>query len=269
MRAVRGSFISLVVVVVLAIPVSGLALPQLDDSDGYTIGDDWPAPETLTPGDHGPWVQELQRRLNDAGFRAGEPDGRFGPATLAAVYGFEKVFQLERDGVFSAGDWVLLDSGIPNPGSGGEDDRVEIDLGKQVLYLIQDGDVTVVVPISSANGDSYRSYSGGFARATTPEGAYSFYRQVDGWRISYLGGLYRPFYFTGGYALHGSGSVPPYPASHGCIRVELWDMDYLATQLELGMPLYVYGNRIDRTTLLLPQPVDLTPPGWQASGGSL
>ena len=29
-------------------------------------------------------------------------------------------------------------------------------------------------------------------------------------------------YFTGGYAIHGNPSVPPYPASHGCVRVPMW-----------------------------------------------
>ena len=110
--------------------------------------------------------------------------------------------------------------------------------------------MSLVIPISSANGGTYRNYSGSVVRATTPEGSYEFYRKVDGWRISYLGGLYRPFYFSGGYAIHGSGSVPPYPASHGCIRVEIWDMDFLAPQLELGMPVYVYGARNERSSIV-------------------
>jgi lipoprotein-anchoring transpeptidase ErfK/SrfK len=34
-----------------------------------------------------------------------------------------------------------------------------------------------------------------------------------------LGDLWRPRYFNGGIAVHGSGSIPGYPASHGCARV--------------------------------------------------
>jgi lipoprotein-anchoring transpeptidase ErfK/SrfK len=37
--------------------------------------------------------------------------------------------------------------------------------------------------------------------------------------VAPLGRLYRPVYFYGGYAVHGSGSIPAYPASHGCARV--------------------------------------------------
>ena len=54
--------------------------------------------------------------------------------------------------------------------------------------------------------------------------------------------MYKPYYFRGGYALHGSLSVPSYPASHGCIRVTNSDMDYLRQHLELGMSVYVYGK---------------------------
>ena len=39
--------------------------------------------------------------------------------------------------------------------------------------------------------------------------------------------MYRPRYFNGGIAVHGYGSVPPYPASHGCVRVSLAAMDWI------------------------------------------
>ena len=40
-------------------------------------------------------------------------------------------------------------------------------------------------------------------------------RKINGVRVSRLGELYRPAYFVGGYAIHGSPSVPNFPASHG------------------------------------------------------
>ncbi len=63
--------------------------------------------------------------------------------------------------------------------------------------------------------------------------------------MSYLGELYNPYYFLGGYAIHGSPSVPNYPASHGCIRVTNWDMDLLREHLEVGQTLYIYGFRTE------------------------
>ena len=121
-------------------------------------------------------------------------------------------------------------------------DRIEIDLGKQVLYLVKDNEVVNVLPVSSGNGRRYLNFYGGSAKATTPEGQFEFYKQRNYNHESYLGFMYKPYYFRGGYAVHGSSSVPSYPASHGCIRVTNSDMDYLRQHLELGMSIYVYGR---------------------------
>ncbi|MEX1005392.1 MAG: L,D-transpeptidase family protein [Acidimicrobiia bacterium] len=240
-----------VVVLLAGLPgVAGAAI-DLDDPDLFGPGEGWDRPSDLAPGDAGPWVIRLQERLTDAGYRPGPIDGVFGKATLGAVYAFQKVNDLDRDGVFGDPDWEALDTAPPVelPESEDQPDRVEVDLDRQVLYLVLDNDVQTVVPISSGNGELYRGRGGSLVRARTPEGSYHFNRHIDGWRISYLGGLYRPFYFRGGYAIHGSGSVPPHPASHGCVRVEIHDMDYLATQVRIGMPIHVYGLNVDRSDL--------------------
>jgi lipoprotein-anchoring transpeptidase ErfK/SrfK len=65
------------------------------------------------------------------------------------------------------------------------------------------------------------------------------YRQINGWRRSPLGLLYRPKYFSGGYALHGSTSVPAYPASHGCVRVNTRAMDHLWPRVPVGTPVWI------------------------------
>lgn len=233
---------------VVALP-SAASDQYLDEPNRYLPGQSEYVPDTIEPGDAGPWVVHLQQRLAEAGFRPGAIDGRFGQYLLGAVYAFQKVHDLERDGVFRAQHWTLLDATISVPVAA-EADRVEVDLDRQVLYLIEEQVVKVVLPISSGNGAAYRAASGRFVKATTPEGGYKFYRHINGWRISYLGGLYRPYYFRGGYAIHGSYNVPPYPDSHGCVRVELHDMDYLTTELSIGMPVYVYGNSVDREVLL-------------------
>jgi lipoprotein-anchoring transpeptidase ErfK/SrfK len=33
--------------------------------------------------------------------------------------------------------------------------------------------------------------------------------------------MYYPSYFSGGYAIHGSPSVPAGPVSHGCVRIPM------------------------------------------------
>lgn len=196
---------------------------------------------TLTRGDSGPAVATLKDALGDAGFRPGTGD-EFDRTTLKAVEAFQKHHDLPRDGVFRPEYWTLL-SHKPTVRIRGQADRVEVDLAKQVLYLVRDNKVEAVVPVSSGNGGTFRGRSGTLVGANTPEGEFTFQRQIEGWRRSYLGSLYRPFYFRGGYAIHGSTSVPTEPASHGCVRVTLEDMDFLREHLDLGMTLLVYGKR--------------------------
>lgn len=214
-------------------------------------------PASLTYGAEGPWVTELNRRLAEAGFHP-DPDQTFGKQTRHAVYAFQKHHELERDGDFTEAMWSLLDVPIELPARE-EPNRVEVDLGKQVLYLVEGGEVSLIVPISSANGGTYRHLSGSLTRAVTPEGKFAFERNVNGWRRSYLGSLYNPFYFRGGYAIHGSRSVPNYPASHGCVRLTMWDMDLVKTKIELGMTIYVYGKRTPSPEpFVTPTPLDWT-----------
>ena len=219
---------------------------------GETISN--PPPMDLMPGSSGSQVTLLQEQLAEAGFFRGAIDGVFGGATLGAVYAFQKLYGMERTGTFTTDDWLLLDKEIKGPGPGPEPNRVEVDLSRQILYLIEADEVQGVFPVSSANGGSYRNASGRMIRAITPEGRFTFLRNRGGWWESYLGFLYRPFYFYGGYAIHGSNSVPPFPASHGCVRVHLEDMDFLATRISLGMPIYVYGDDIGRDALIAPPP---------------
>ena len=47
-------------------------------------------------------------------------------------------------------------------------------------------------------------------------------------------------YFYGGYAIHGNPSVPPYPASHGCIRVPNFMIDRLYDTEPYGEAVVVY-----------------------------
>ena len=61
-----------------------------------------------------------------------------------------------------------------------------------------------------------------------------------GFDPSPLGTLYDPMYFTGGYAIHGNPSVPPYPASHGCVRVPMWIAPTLYDTNDYGETVYVY-----------------------------
>ena len=62
----------------------------------------------------------------------------------------------------------------------------------------------------------------------TRTGVFAVDRQrEEGWWEGDLGEIYRPKYFTGGIAVHGSNHIPDYPASHGCVRVSVPAMDWI------------------------------------------
>jgi len=195
----------------------------------------------LVPGDTGENVEALQLLLAEHGFFRDAADGVFGGRTAAAVVAFHKATDAERTPNWQEADWPLLATWQPPelPVREGQPDRIEIDLTRQLLYLVG-GDTVAVIPVSSGNGETYANSVGRLVRAVTPRGDFSLYKHYDGWRISYLGGLYRPWYFRGGYAIHGSESVPPYPASHGCVRVPIWEADFLFDTLSLGLPVHVW-----------------------------
>lgn len=83
----------------------------------------------------------------------------------------------------------------------------------------------------------------------TRKGSFKIYSQVNKWMESdlYPGAMmYRPKFFSGGQALHGSWSdslVLPYPASHGCVRMLHSSIDYLWHHgVGIGTPVLVYGD---------------------------
>ena len=211
------------------VPPTTTTLPPDPASDGK-----------LELGESGDAVSALQQRLVELGYWLGEADGTYGQLTRQAVMAFQKVEGLGRDGV--AGPITqerLTTAARPAPQGGG---GLEIDLNRQVLFIVDGGQVTWVLNTSTGNGEAYTSSSGGQARAVTPPGQFTVQREIDGLREAPLGTLYRPKYFNGGIAIHGSGSIPANPASHGCARVTNSAMDMLWSSgaAAIGTPVLVY-----------------------------
>jgi lipoprotein-anchoring transpeptidase ErfK/SrfK len=157
-------------------------------------------------------------------------DGRYGSLTSQAVMAFQKVEGLERDGIAGPVTRVRL-AAAQRPAPIGIADGVEIDLARQVLFVVQGGQVVEI-----------HNTSTGRAGWSTPPGQFAVNREIDGMRRAPLGNLWRPKYFNGGIAVHGSGSIPAEPASHGCARVSMAAMDHLwdSGRLTMGSPVVVY-----------------------------
>ncbi len=85
--------------------------------------------------------------------------------------------------------------------------------------------------------------------AVTPSGSFRIERRIKGKRKSYLGLLYDPLYFKGGFAIHGAPSVPGYPASHGCVRIPLHVSRWLFDNVPNRTPVYLIGGKRPATPL--------------------
>lgn len=195
---------------------------------------------TLRSGSSGPEVAFLEKMLRRSSYPSGKVDGGWDDATTQSVYAFEKVKGLARDAVVPPEQMTAIAlSSRPVRAKRAPGRFVEIDISRQVLFEIVDGKVTKTLPISSGN-EGYYTIDGQTYRSHTPRGDFVIERKIPGWRTSRLGRLWYPSYFVGGFAIHGSTSVPPYPASHGCVRIPMYVTIGFYNRNPIGTPTFVH-----------------------------
>jgi hypothetical protein len=171
---------------------------------------------------YGPAVRLLDNELIAHHFALLHADSSFGVDTLEAVYALQKFAGLSRSGRMSAAAWLALGrSALPRPRLRGT--YIDVDKTKQVLYVVRDSTVILIVPVSTG------------ATGNTPVGLFHVYSKIPGGAVMYYSN-----YFTGGFAIHGYVDVPPYPASHGCVRVPMWIAPHLYGLISLGERVYIH-----------------------------
>ena len=195
------------------------------------------------PGDHDPAIQTAELMLNGQHYDVGKIDDTYDQDTAYAVTAFQKIHGMERTGRLTRDVAAKLrqqKSPPPPLMSGGGARRIEIDLPRQVLLLIVDNAVAKVLPISTGSGRHYCE-NGDCGVARTPLGSYRVAYYSSGWVHSPLGWMYNPVYYdtNRGIAIHGSKSVPSYPASHGCVRIPMTSAEWFPGQAPGGTPVYV------------------------------
>ncbi len=121
------------------------------------------------------------------------------------------------------------------PGSGPL--AIEIDISSQRLTMFRAGRAVRTIPVSTGNNRLY-CVAGHCEIARTPRGRFRVQRRISGWRVSRLGRLYNPLYFSGGYAIHG-GALPGYPASHGCVRIAMGAANWFPREVPNGTPVWI------------------------------
>ena len=200
----------------------------------------------------GPSAQASQIKLLELGFWLANPNGKFDDTTAQAVMAFQKYLQLRPTGNINVATAYLLERmSIPASATTKEGTLAEVDKSRQLLFLVQDGITTYVMNASTGDDRAYEEPDANTpgvvikGTAVTPVGSFKINRErPDGWWIGDLGQIYRPKYFIGGVAIHGSMSVPSYPASHGCVRVTVKAMDFIWDNdiLLRGTEVLVYGE---------------------------
>ena len=182
------------------------------------------APATGTP-------VQVEQKLAALKYDVGPADGNIDAQARGAIMAFQKVSHLPRTGELTSevGAQIMATNSPPGPlAANGEPHRVEVSLANQVLFLYQGGTLTKILPVST-----------GTSATPTPTGTYRIYRQDPGWHTSALGRLHNAQYFVGGYAIHGSNSVPAEPASHGCIRIPMTASEWFPSQVAKGVQVII------------------------------
>ena len=185
---------------------------------------------------------EAEQRLSDLGYWTGPIDGELDPASTHALVAFQKMEGRRRDGLLSNTELEALRLADPPAPRDNTYEHIEVDVKRQVLMVVTDtGTATRVLPISSGNEQTYGD-EGRRNRAHTPRGTFTVTRKINGWRRSRLGLLYFPSYIINGIAIHGSPSIPTYPASHGCIRIPMFAAKELSQMAPIGTVVVVYDD---------------------------
>ena len=201
----------------------------------------------IQSGSKGKRSMAVQVALKAQHYDPGEPDGKFGLKTTQSVWAFQALHGLPQTGVVTPElEAQILAKPVQamlKPELGPT--HTEVDLTRQVLIVWTNGAPTLITHVSSGSGNAYcedTDQGRNCGDAKTPEGLFTFYRQVTGVRVAPLGKLYNPVYFTGGYAVHGAGSVPDHPASHGCVRIPMAISDYFQSLVTLGEKIEVFRS---------------------------
>lgn len=187
-------------------------------------------PSQLSFGAGGSAVWILQHELAALRYQVAV-SGRFDESTGRAVLAFRKVAGLAR--IESADSRVF---GLLQEGAGSfrvryphDGNHVEADLSRQVLAEIERGGrVRRIITISS-----------GKPSTPTVIGRFRVYRKEPGTNSH---GMVDSSYFISGYAIHGYAEVPPYAASHGCLRIPIPDAAAVYAWVQIGYPVDVYTD---------------------------
>lgn len=185
-------------------------------------------------------VVEVQRNLRRLGIYVAV-DGVEGPRTRQGLCAARRLLRYRpasRDRIRWKDVRALRRAkALPRPRNG--KNYLSVDKTCQMMYQARWGKWARIVKVST-----------GKRGHRTPNGSYRITWRWPGWHNSSQypsdsgnGNMYHSMYFkSGGYAIHGSRSVPYYPASHGCVRITVGAANKIYPTVPNGTRLYIYGK---------------------------
>jgi peptidoglycan hydrolase-like protein with peptidoglycan-binding domain len=187
----------------------------------------------LAPGSKGDRVAAMQTYLADQGYLPwAAVDGSYDYRTEQALMAFQGWNGLERTGRADVKTLKrMVKAHAPRPWKRYKGRRIEVHVAKQVALLVSKrGRVIRAIHVSTGAG------------GRTPKGDFKIYRkEMMSWSVPFSVWLPYASYITGGIAFHEYGSVPGYPASHGCIRVPSPEAPVMWDFATLGTPTHVHA----------------------------
>ncbi len=222
---------------VLQIPLRGV--------DGFTLNVTLPAAaglagrsfqtkvavpaKKLSVGSSGPYVKGMLTGLQRLKFRIPGMGSTFTKSVKDSVMAFQKAYRLSRTYVFNTACWRKLDGArLIKPRRASPSTHIEVDKGRQILMVVKGGKPVGIICVSTG------------ATGNTPEGSFRIQQKHSFTTSGGFGILVRTMGFVGNFAIHGYWPVPPYPASHGCVREPIWACYWVYDHSFVGEALFIY-----------------------------
>jgi hypothetical protein len=185
--------------------------------------------KTLSAGATGPYVRGMLTGLQRLRFRIPGMGSRFTAQVKDSVMAFQKAYRLPRTYVFNTACWRKIDGAKTiKPRYVSPSTHIEVDKGRQILMIVKGGKAYGIICVSTG------------ATGNTPEGTFRIQQKHPYTSSGFGGTLTRTMGFKGDFAIHGWPDVPPYPASHGCVREPIWACYWTYDQSWVGETVYIY-----------------------------
>lgn len=186
-------------------------------------------------------VRLAETLLAKLGYWTGPIDGVLDEDSRQALVAFQKITGRTPHGRLTNSDLEALKSAKKPRPQISEGFHLEIDLAKQVLYIVDEGVIKTILTASTGKGIQFTD-GGWTRRAITPVGKFKIERKMEGIRASSLGSMYYPMYINKGVAIHGSQFVAAGPSTHGCIAIPIHAAEVLNKVIPLGTDVIIYGR---------------------------